>query len=95
MVQRGKKHSMTSKWITSLISGVALLAVTFSSALPASAEQAPDKNGPGVTRVSVIQGSAVVQRGDSGKQVSAVVNAPLLARRLRFDRGVVSCRAAV
>ncbi len=68
---------MTSKWITSLISGVALLAVTFSSALPASAEQAPDKNGPGVTRVSVIQGSAVVQRGDSGKQVSAVVNAPL------------------
>jgi FecR protein len=74
----GKKHYMTSKWITSLISGVALLAVTFSSALPASAEQAPDKNGPGVTRVSVIQGSAVVQRGDSGKQVSAVVNAPLL-----------------
>ncbi|MGA8100041.1 MAG: DUF6600 domain-containing protein [Candidatus Cybelea sp.] len=69
---------MTSKWITSLISGVALLTVTFSSALPASAEQAPDKSGPGVTRVSVIQGSAVVQRGDSGKQVSAVVNAPLL-----------------
>ncbi len=52
--------------------------MTLSSVLPASAEQAPDKNGPGVTRVSVVQGSAVVQRGDSNKQVTAVVNAPLL-----------------
>jgi hypothetical protein len=69
---------MFSKWITSLICGVALVGTTLLSALPASAEQAPDKNGPGVTRVSVVQGSVVVQRGDSNKQVAAVVNAPLL-----------------
>jgi hypothetical protein len=69
---------MTSKWISSLIAGFALIGMTLSSALPASAEQAPDKNGPGVARVSVVQGSVVVQRGDSNKQVSAVVNAPLL-----------------
>jgi len=52
--------------------------VTLTTALPAPAEQAPDKNGPGVARVSVIQGSAVVQRGDSQTQTAAVRNAPLL-----------------
>jgi hypothetical protein len=61
-----------------VISGVALIGVTLTSALPAPAEQAPDKNGPGVARVSVIQGSAVVQRGDSQTQTAAVRNAPLL-----------------
>ncbi|HEY1868348.1 MAG TPA: DUF6600 domain-containing protein, partial [Candidatus Cybelea sp.] len=68
---------MTSRWITSLISTVALFGVTVSSAVPASAEQAQGK-GPGVTRVSIVQGQVVVQRGDSNKQVAAVVNAPLL-----------------
>ena len=62
----------------SLISGVALIGMTLSSTLPAAAEQASDKSGPGVTRVSVVQGSVVVERGDSKKQVGAVVNAPLL-----------------
>ncbi len=69
---------MTVKSFTSLISGFALIGVTLMSALPASAEQAPDKNGPGVARVSILQGSAVVQRGDSNQQVAAVINAPLL-----------------
>ncbi len=70
---------MTSKWFTSLISGVALVGVTFTSAFPAAAaEQAPDKNGPAVARVSIIQGSAVVQRGDSHTQSAAVRNTPLL-----------------
>ncbi len=70
---------MTSKWFTSLISGVALVGVTLTSAFPASAaEQAPDKTGPDVARVSVIQGSAVVQRGDSHTQSAAVRNTPLL-----------------
>ncbi len=69
---------MITKWITSLICGCSLVGVTFMSALPASAEQAPDNNGPGVTRVSVVEGTAVVQRGDSNKQVAATVNAPLL-----------------
>jgi hypothetical protein len=69
---------MTFKWFTSFISGVALIGMTLGSTLPAVAEQAPDGNGPGVARVSVIQGSAVVQRGDSNAQTTAVINAPLL-----------------
>ncbi len=70
---------MTSKRLISLISGVVLMGTTLFGAAPALADQAPDKNGPGVTRVSVVQGSVVVQRGDSDKQqVAAVVNAPLL-----------------
>ncbi len=70
---------MTSKWFTSVIAGVALVGVTLTSAFPAAAaEQAPDKNGPGVARVSIIQGSAVVQRGDSHTQSAAVHNTPLL-----------------
>ncbi len=70
---------MTIKWFTSAISGFALIAVTFMNAFPATAaEQAPNKNGPGVARVSILQGSAVVQRADGDKQVAATVNAPLL-----------------
>jgi hypothetical protein len=69
---------MTTRWIISVISGIALVGVTLGSALPSAAEQAPGKNGPGVTRVSIVQGQIVVQRGDSNKQVAAVVNAPLL-----------------
>ena len=75
---RGMYNRTMSRFLTSLLCGFALMGVTLSSALPASAEQAPDKNGPGVTRVSIVQGSVVVQRGDSNKQVTAVVNAPLL-----------------
>ena len=52
--------------------------MTLGGTLPASAEQAPDGNGPGVARVSVVQGSAVIQRGDSNAQTTAVINAPLL-----------------
>jgi hypothetical protein len=69
---------MTFKWFTSFISGIALFGMTLAGTLPASAEQAPDGNGPGVARVSVIQGSAVIQRGDSHAQTTAVINAPLL-----------------
>jgi hypothetical protein len=75
---RGNNDNMTTKWFTSVISGVALIGVTLTSALPAPAEQAPDRNGPGVARVSVLEGSAVVQRGDSHTQTAAVRNAPLL-----------------
>ncbi|HEV3091899.1 MAG TPA: DUF6600 domain-containing protein [Candidatus Cybelea sp.] len=69
---------MITKWLTSLLCGIALIGVSLGSALPAGAEQAPDSKGPGVARVSIIQGSAVVQRGDSNEQVTAAVNAPLL-----------------
>src|SRR5581483_9083379 len=69
----------TSKRFFSLFCGVALMgSALFSTALSAAADPAPDKNGPGVARVSMISGSAVVQRGDSNEQVAAVVNAPLL-----------------
>jgi hypothetical protein len=69
---------MTFKSFTSFVSGVALVGMIFAGTLPASAEQAPDGNGPGVARVSVVQGSAVIQRGDSNTQTTAVINAPLL-----------------
>jgi hypothetical protein len=69
---------MTFNSFASFISGVALVGMTLAGTLPASAEQAPDGNGPGVARVSVVQGSAVIQRGDSNTQATAVINAPLL-----------------
>ena len=104
MMIRGKdKKNMTMKWFTSLLSGAALLGVTLTAAVPAAA-QAPDGNGPGVARVSVLDGSAVVQRGDSNSQVAAVRNAPLLPgdyistgktsrAELQFD-GVTAVRLA-
>jgi hypothetical protein len=70
---------MTSKWFTSVLCGAALVGVSLGSVTPVSADQAaPSQNGPGVARVSVLNGPAVVQRGDSNEQVKAVINAPLL-----------------
>lgn len=77
-----KSKTMTKKWFTSLLSGVALLSVTLAGALPATAQedatQAPSGKGPAVARISVLHGSAVVQRSDSNAQVAAALNAPLL-----------------
>ena len=77
-----KSKTMTMKWFTSLLSGVALLSVTLAGALPATAQedaaQAPAGKGPAVARISVLHGSAVVQRSDANTQVAAAVNAPLL-----------------
>ena len=42
-----------------------------------------------------MQGSAVVQRGDSNKQVAAVVNAPLLPGDYISTGGNVAGRATV
>jgi hypothetical protein len=61
-----------------MLCGAALVGVALGSAAPAAANQAPDNNGPGVARMSVVQGSTVIQRGDSNTQSDAVVNAPLL-----------------
>ena len=69
---------MTHRWFTSILCGAALVGVTLSSATPAPADQASNHNGPGVARMSVVQGSTVIQRGDSNTQSDAVVNAPLL-----------------
>ncbi len=74
---------MTTKSIISVISVTvisvaALLGLILSSALRTPTKQAPDKNGSGVVRVSVVEGSAIVQRGDSHVQTRAVPNAPML-----------------
>ncbi len=70
---------MTTKWIANLLCAAAFTGATLTSALPVSAQQqAPDNNGPGPVRVTTIDGSAVVTRGDDKTQVAAVINAPLL-----------------
>jgi hypothetical protein len=69
---------MTTKSLISLISVVAIAAVMLTGALRTPVERAPDKNGPGVVRVSVVEASAVVQRGHSDVQTNAVRNAPML-----------------
>jgi hypothetical protein len=60
-----ERQKMTSKRFTSLILGLAFVGTTLMSAVPATAQPAPDTHGPGVARISVVQGSAVVQRGDT------------------------------
>jgi hypothetical protein len=69
---------MTTKPFVRVISGVALVGVLLTGALLIPSEKAPAKNGPGVARVSLVEGSAVVQRGDNHTQTNAVRNAPLL-----------------
>ncbi len=75
---------MTTKTI-SLISataflGAALIVLILVGAprAPHPQAQAPHTGGPGVIRVSVAEGSVVVQRGGSHVQTNAVRNAPLL-----------------
>ncbi|MBV8725423.1 MAG: FecR domain-containing protein [Candidatus Eremiobacteraeota bacterium] len=75
---------MTSKSVISVISAVVLVGVILATALRAPVQRAPekvgapDRSGPGVVRVSIVEGSAIVQRGDSRVQSNAVRNAPLL-----------------
>lgn len=53
------------------------VACTVANAAPALAQTYPA--GPGVANVSVANGSVVIVRGDSGAQVAATINSPLLA----------------
>jgi hypothetical protein len=84
---------MTTKSLVSVISVIViavaalvggLLAITLrtpvaqTSIVRNSVERRPSLKGPGVVRVSVIDGSTVIQRGDSHVQTSAVRNAPML-----------------
>jgi hypothetical protein len=74
---------MQAKSIVSLISAIAIsVAVVLGAMLTSSFRtpkaQAPDKTGPGVVRVSIVDGSVVVQRGASRVQTNAVRNAPML-----------------
>src|ERR1700685_3696764 len=61
------------------------LAVLFAS-MPAVA-RADDQTPPAVARISVIAGDVVVRRGDSGSDVAANVNAPLMADDYLSTRG--------
>ena len=74
---------MTTKSLSvisvSVIAVVAIVGALLTSVLRTSHERVPDKNGPSVVRVSVVEGSAVIQRGDSHVQTNAVPNAPMLS----------------
>jgi len=61
------------------------LAVLFAS-MPALAS-ADDQTPPAVARMSVISGDVVVRRGDSGSDVAANINAPLMADDYLSTRG--------
>jgi hypothetical protein len=67
-----------TKPFTRVISWVALVGVIVATTLLIPPEKAPARSGPGVARVSVVEGSAIVQRGDSRTQTKAVRNAPML-----------------
>src|SRR5271165_6375728 len=62
----------------SVFSLAALIVLILTSAVRTPQAQAPHTGGPGVVRVSVVEGSAVVERGDSRVQTNAVRNAPML-----------------
>jgi FecR protein len=66
--------------IAGLLSGIIFTgAALFGSAPLRAADNAPEQAKPAVARISLIEGgSLVVQRGDSQKQVSGAINAPLL-----------------
>ncbi len=55
---------------------IAILAVALGGAVRAQDDNQTD---PGVARISVLEGEASVQRGDSGEWVAAALNAPLVA----------------
>ena len=73
---------MTTKTIgvisASVFSVATLMVLLLASALRTPHAPAPTTNGPGVIRVSVVDGSTVVRRGDSRVQSNAVRNAPML-----------------
>lgn len=63
--------------LTALAAAVALTAA-LDPAGPAMAQQYTVAGAPGVANVSLTQGEVVIVRGDSGEQVTATINAPLL-----------------
>lgn len=63
---------------TALLAAVAAILLPLAAPLAARAD-GEDPNGVGVARISLIDGSVAVQRGDSAAPVDAAVNAPVLA----------------
>ncbi len=69
---------MKTKPYIRVISWVALVGVTLTGGMLIPTAKAPAETGPDVARVSIVDGSAVIQRGDSHTQTNAVRNAPML-----------------
>src|ERR1017187_810288 len=65
------------KILRALLMAAVALAGVVAYATPATA-QSYNYGNPGVANVSVANGSVVIVRGDSGAQVAATVNAPLV-----------------
>lgn len=67
----------TKRILAGTLAGAIALTVALVPSAPAVAQYTV-AGAPGVANVSVIQGDAVIVRGDSGEQVAAAINAPLL-----------------
>lgn len=69
--------SSTQRILAGTLAGAVALVSALAPAAPAAA-QYDVANAPGVANVSVTQGAVVIVRGDSGEQVAATINSPLL-----------------
>lgn len=67
----------TQRSLAGALAGAIALASALAPAAPAAA-QYDVANAPGVANVSVRQGNVVIIRGDSGEQIAATINSPLL-----------------
>ncbi len=68
---------LSKKTLGTALAGAIALTATLAAAQPAMAQYTV-AGAPGVANVSVVQGDVVIVRGDSGEQVAASINAPLL-----------------
>jgi len=71
-------HSSDPRRRSALLIAVAALLLPLAAPLAARAD-GDDPNGVGVARLSLVDGSVAVQRGDSAAPIDAAVNAPVLA----------------
>ncbi len=67
----------TKRSLGAALAGAIALTATLSTPQPAMAQYTV-AGAPGVANVGVVQGDVVIVRGDSGEQVAASINAPLL-----------------
>ena len=67
----------TNRALAAVLAGAIAIAGALIPAQPAAAQYAV-AGAPGVANVSIVMGDVVIVRGDSGEQVAATINAPLL-----------------
>ncbi len=72
-------HLSFNRRPTALLVAVAAMLLPLAAPLAARADAGDDQSGAGVARISLIDGSVAVQRGDSSAPIDAAVNAPVLA----------------